>query len=61
MSGRNVSGEPWCLEVALAVVLLVGASLLGRTVSQVLDVDPGFRAEGVLTAVTIPPRNPAGV
>lgn len=43
-------------EVALAVVLLVGASLLGRTLKEVLDVNTGFRAEGVLTAVTIPPR-----
>jgi putative ABC transport system permease protein len=36
-------------EVALALVLLVGAGLLVRTVQQLLAVPPGFRAENVMT------------
>jgi predicted permease len=47
-------------EVALAVVLVIGASLLGRTLLEVLNVDPGFNADGVLTAVTIPPAASQG-
>ena len=36
-------------EVAVAVALLVGAALLGRSFAALLDFDPGFRAEGVLS------------
>jgi putative ABC transport system permease protein len=37
-------------EVALAVTLLSGSALLIRSLMRVLDVDPGFRSSGVLTA-----------
>ena len=37
-------------EMALALVLLVGAGLLTRTFGRLLDWDPGFEREGVVTS-----------
>ena len=49
-------------EVALAVVLLLGAALLLRTFAAIRAADPGFSAEGVLTArlTMSAARNPQG-
>jgi putative ABC transport system permease protein len=44
-------------EVALAVVLTIGAGLLARSFVSVLNVDPGFRSERLLTlAINAPAR-----
>lgn len=43
------------VEVMLALVVLVSASLLVRSFNQLLQVDPGFRADHVLVAqITLP-------
>ncbi|HVD91208.1 MAG TPA: ABC transporter permease [Vicinamibacterales bacterium] len=44
-------------EVALAVVLTLGAGLLLRSFLSVLSVDPGFRPDNLLTLqITVPPK-----
>jgi predicted permease len=45
------------VEVALALVLLVGSGLLIRSFQTVLGVEPGFRTEGLLMATVDPPES----
>lgn len=55
--GRGLRNALMVSEVALAIVLLVGAGLLIRSFAKLLGVNPGYRAENLLTAkISLPPR-----
>lgn len=43
-------------QVALTLMLLAGAGLLGRSFQRLLAVDPGFRAENVVAMTTLMPE-----
>jgi predicted permease len=47
-------------ETALALILVAGAALVTRSFARVMSVDPGFRADGVLS-LTISRPTPSGV
>lgn len=54
---RRLQGIFVTAEFALALVLLVGAGLLVRSFAKLLDTNPGFRPERVLTmSVPLPPK-----
>lgn len=53
--GRRARNALVTAEVALSLVLLIGASLLLRSFSRLSGVDPGFRPENVLTfSISLP-------
>jgi putative ABC transport system permease protein len=55
---RRTRGALVVAEVALAVVLLVGAALFIGSFTNVMRVDPGFRSDHVLTAQIFPRSSP---
>ena len=58
-SARRLRGALVVAEVALAVILLVGAALMIRTVQNIVAVDPAFATDHVLTLNLNVPREPA--
>ncbi len=54
-SGNRVRGLIVITQVALALVLLIGAGLLVRSLNRLQSVDPGFNAQNLLTVrVSLP-------
>ncbi len=47
--GHRLLGGLVVAQVACALILLIGAGLLGRSFVRLRQVDPGFKADGVLT------------
>ena len=43
-------------QVALATVLLIGCGMLVRSLQRMVEIDPGFDAEGVLVIESLPPE-----
>jgi putative ABC transport system permease protein len=60
VASRRARNSLVMAEMALAVVLLVGAGLLIRSFSKLLAVDPGFRAERVVTFAIAAPDTKYG-
>ena len=54
---RTVRRTMVVAQVAFAFLLLTGAGFLLASFRQLLAIDPGFKAEGVVTASLVTPRN----
>jgi putative ABC transport system permease protein len=55
--GVNIRRALLAVQVALAIVLLVGAGLMLRSLSRALTIQLGFTADGLLTFRLDPPRS----
>ena len=55
--GGGVRGLLIVAEVALCVPLAIGALLFVKSYARLIDVDPGFRPQGVLTSIIILQRS----
>jgi len=55
-SGQRVGRAIVAAQLATTLVLVVGAGLLGRSLMKVLEVDPGFRVEKIVTMDVSLPR-----
>ena len=53
---RRVQEAVIAVQVAVALVLLSGAALLTRSLHNLLEVEPGFRPQGVVTLSVAPPK-----
>ncbi len=47
-AGRHLGGSLVVVQVALAVVLLIGSGLLGRSLRKLLEINPGFQVKNIL-------------
>ena len=54
---RRLRGAFVVAELSLAIILLVGAGLLSRTLINLQTTDPGFQPASVLTAKVSPPKS----
>ena len=55
-SGQRVGRAIVAAQIAITLVLVVGAGLLGRSLMKVLEVNPGFRVEKIVTMDVSLPR-----
>jgi len=59
-SARRLSDAMVAAEVALALMLLVGAGLLIRSFAQLTSIDPGYRTSGIVAAHIVLPASRYG-
>ena len=59
-AGRRTRGALVVAEMALSLILLVGAGLMIRSLSALYRVDPGFDPSGVITMTVPIPKSPEG-
>jgi putative ABC transport system permease protein len=53
---RRLAGILVSAQIAVGVMLAIGAGLLVRSLARIMDVDPGFETAQVVTAQADPPR-----
>jgi predicted permease len=59
--GERIRGALVAVQVALCLILLIGASVMGRSLSALLTVDRGLRSDHLLTATVQPSGSPEQV